>query len=420
MANTSIVKAAETVIPLDIQWKRIRKGIRSQRTLIKLDSRQQSYATNSNYIIEFVLPNLNFIDLRRGTLDINLSISTGPGGTYKRLSQGVECIINRMNIKTSNIVEEIREYNLNAAIFQEAEVEPNINDIIMHSLCGYGSQAERNAWGASEKQYQMPIKSSYFQSGIIPVEAIKEVITVQFFLETPENCIETDAPGPYVISIRDAELHYDELSLDQEAKRRILTAIAANGLEVAGKAVQHYSNTAMSQREQFQINHRTDAVDKIINIMRPDADLTTPAINDRFITWRPYNITQFSLKIDGKIYPNEPILVFSGGADGTEAYKEYLKSYGKWFVGGTTDTPARLDITSFTTERFLAILDLSAHPTDTDLISTFSSRNMHANLIYDVQFNAVPPETIRLDTFVNYQIVYTITKQGLLRSTYGA
>jgi hypothetical protein len=404
----------QVVIPDDLKWDQIKGGIKCKRTLIKLDSRESNYATNSSYIMKFVLPNSRLVDLRRGCLDVNVKIENlGPPATYFRLSQGADCIIDRFTIKTNQLVEDVRDYPIIAALHHEAIVEPNIQDTFGYSLYGYGTKTMRNQWAQQEKQYILPIHSSYLASGLIPTKAIHQDVTLEFYLSSPTNVIESDGQGPFVITIRDAELHYDEIELADDVEARIIGAIESQGLSVSGKAYEVYNFALKSLKEQIQINHRTDAISSIINIMRRDDVLSRMDVDDKYVNWYRYFLNQFNLKIDGRLFPNEPI---NAGADSVEAYVEYVKWIDRWHVNGPKVTPTRINIYSFLNSKFLAVVDLTQYPGD-NLVNNFSSKNMHANMILDLSFDQVPASTIRLSTIVEYTIIYTI-KDGKLTSTF--
>jgi hypothetical protein len=407
--NTS-TEFASRVIPQSMRWPVAKQGMSLDRRLFKLDSQQPSYSSDSGSIITFILPKEELGDFRRSCLDLNVTLVPSGVGTYARLSQGAYSMFKRFRIKTGTEIEDLREYNLLMSMLIETTLEDNIVDTIGYSMYGYGTQAERNAWGLTQKQYLLPIYSSFLALGLIPLGFIKETITIEFTLDIPNNFIEHDYTGGVKIVINDAELHYDVVIPPLDYSNAVFSRLSTSGLRMTAKVFEHYTNVLKAAKEMVNINHRTDSVESIVTIFRTDADMANPAINDKFINYQRYGLQQYQSKINSVIYPQEPIIA---GADPLETFIEYLKWIGRWKIRGDELNPTKMTMTSFESNKFLAIINLAQHPEEENaLINNLSTKNSSSSVILELYFNAPPASFVRADSFVEYNVVYEIDKMG--------
>jgi len=405
----STQNALVQVIPASMRWSSIRSGIAIHRDRYKLDSLQSEYATTTNRIIKFELPNQNFIDFRRGGLDVNVTITT-TGGTYKRLAQFATSLFSRFTIRTGVEIEDIKEYNLLTSILQTTAVESDVHETVGNALLGFGTQAERNAWGAVQTQYIIPVFSSFLNTGLIPISFIRDKVCVEFYIADAINIVETDGTNP-IVTITDAELHYDIVVADDSYTNQVATQLRTTGLNLGAKTWEHYANTFNSARATVNINHRSDSVEDIVSTMRTDSTLQNPLINDKMMNWYRFGLTQYSLKINSVIIPQEPIDT-TGRA--VEAYLEYLKWLGKWHIHGVYKNPPNITGNNFTLDKFLIVNELTQHPGEMNLVNPVGTKHISSTLFMDLLLSAPPPSTVRIDSFVEYYITYNINTSGKL------
>lgn len=219
------------VIPDSIKFATPKQGPPGTRKEFRLPPAASTYATNTDNIVRFFFNNDSVIDFTRGGIAFDLTI-TAPGATYVRLAQGVWSIFNRVRLTTGVELEDIREYGrLHSSLF-EMYREPDVG-AVLGEVYGYGTQAERNTWGATAaNDYMMPLLAGLFLSGPLPMGIFSQRVQLELYLEDPLRCVETDSAGPVVITLTNVYFHYEVLHLSPMTTSQLIST-AMGGVRYA-------------------------------------------------------------------------------------------------------------------------------------------------------------------------------------------
>jgi len=406
--NSVLIQSVGKVIPNSLRWPEIKSTIPTKRTETKIKALQQNYSARGNKIIRFYIPNVSFLDFRRGYISFILQ-TTRTNGTYIRPSNGSWTIFERIRLKTSVDIEDIRNYNTISTVLYEISTHPEVTATVGKNLYGMGTQAERNLFETTPVRVIMPIPSQFLLSGVIPMQFITERVELELYIDDPINCLETDSTTNDIL-ITDPWLVGEKIDPDPSYTNSVVSSLASTGLNLNFTMWENYINSFSTQKASLNINHRSDSIESIISVMRSDVSVSNPTINDRFYNWSKYNLQQYQLKINGEFEPEEPIDT-TGNA--TQNYIIFLKWLGKWSGRGIYYNPPNIDNVTYNNSRFLLINDLQAHP-DSGYLNPRSTSHASATMQIDLLLGSVPPTNIRVDSFVQFHTIVTINRLGKL------
>jgi hypothetical protein len=408
IANTSKKMLARR-IPDSMKWNRVKESVNCRRVEMKIKPEQTTYANNSNPIIRFMLPNIDFLDFRQAYLRFTLTITPAGGATYTRLSQGIWSMFDQIRITTGSMeLEKVLYLNLITSFIHEMIADPFIVATTDRVLHGVGTQTDRNTWGATTaKSYCLPISSGFLNSGLMPMGFMKDTMYVEWYICNPALCCETDGTGTApVLTVNFPELVCMRCTPSNDYMNMVKRKIGRGGIGFGFKSWLVYQNTPTpSATFSFQISHRTSSVDSIVNIMRNSVDLNNMLINDRLVTYRYNNISTYQLRWNGIIIPDEPVYCGNGGI---QPYIILLKWLGCWQSTGVYhDTPNINELHWTTTvpngvgDRFCFINDLTTMATS-GLFSPVSSSEIASTIQADIVLTSVPAQAIQIDSMVCY------------------
>lgn len=402
----------QVFIPNSLRFNPTKKGLAARRVPFKLRSEQQTYATNNNKLIRFILPNNAIYDTRNGyiTFTVNLSVT---GGTYSRIHQGIFSIMNRLRIlAASTEVEDLRDYNRIYSMLWEMKNPQLVTANIGTNVMGFGTQAQRNAL-SPQSDYAMPVMSGILNNELLPLDNLQSGLVLEFYLEDPSVCVETDGTNP-VITISNLVFHYERLELDNEYRSFIRSYINSNGLQIGFHTWERLINALTTgQSQNLMINHRSSSMNGILNVLVDSSQTNVTTINDKFLNWPPLSMTQTNVIINGSIFPDEPIdTVF---ANRYEPYHAYCRWVQKTKLNGIIPISPSIDSASFAVDRFVQIDDFEAYPEVSDIVNPFTTLANNSTIIKKLVFSAVVPANYQLDSWVEYFRQIAITVNGSIR-----
>lgn len=400
------------VVSSELQYKRPKLGLRTDRKEVKLASDFPQYITTGNRKIRFTVPNSGFADFRKGYLSFNLTLLVGGAPTYSRLANMVSSIFERFRLTGANSgdIENVQNFNLIKQFEHATTVEPDVDDVL-GEVYGVGTQAQRNLWATATKQYVMPLGSNALGIDIWPLKYMTDNLIVEYTLDDPTRHVETDGTTP-VITLDNVQLHYDKLVPDPAWEKTVATAIGSQGLEMGYRATEVYQNVIAASNSSNIINHRSAAVDYVACVLRTASTLGTLTTNDRLSTWIPSNVTNYYMKLNNDLHPEEPI-------DSTtrQAYLALLRFMGKWHVDGLQVDAPTISPADFASNRFIMTLDLRQN-LDKELINQTDTSHMASDITFEVRMSAPPPAQLQMDSFVQYYTAVFITPQGKVQIRY--
>ena len=226
MTNNDKLGALPMVIPSSIKFASPKQGPPGKRKEFRMPPEASTYTSNSTNIIRFFFNNSGLIDFTRGFLAFDLTI-TAPGSTYARVAQGIWSVFNRVRLTTGAELEDMREYGRMQTLLWETNRDPDVG-AALGEVYGYGTQAERNVWGATaNKDYTMPLLCGLFLTGPLTMGLFRQRLQLELYIEDVLRCIETDSPGGIVLTFTNVYFHYETLELDDSTMSAISAAAVA-------------------------------------------------------------------------------------------------------------------------------------------------------------------------------------------------
>jgi len=382
-----------------------------------------NYSTAGDNVIRFVLPKKN-IDFRQGHLSISVRITT-VGSTYQRLCQGgaMSCI-NKIRWAVGSVEETTEYYNRIQNMLYNSGVPPDVISTVGQDLLGYGTQAERNAYGTGVTEYSVPVNIGIFNQGALPLAYLERDcdFIVEFYMENPLWVVESDGTSP-VIEFINVRWHYHALcSSDGSYESGVQSDVASGKLQLAYGNWAAYQSAVNNNIVEARINWNGNSLASIINYFFDQSSLSDMTVNDKFTTWiktftNGTTIQDFQLQLkDGMWVPSEAIIC---SGSGNRAFHTYLDWKGLWNGDAESTKPSPIDLDSFNQDQFLMVNNLTIVPTDYkerrflfNQLSTMTSSN---NTLLRVNLTGVPPAQIVVYHFVNYGCLLNVSSNGKIR-----
>lgn len=391
---------ASFVVPTSLKWQKPKYGPRGTRKEFRLPSVTSSYSTNSDKIVRFNFNNSGLVDFRRGFLSFDLTLTTN-GGTYRRLSQGVWSIFNRLVLKTGATLEDIREYNLLHSLIFECTKSYDVQDVLGPDAYGYATQSVRNAKGANVTNYSMPLICGFMLSGIVPLGVLQQVLQLELYIDEPVRFVETDGTNP-VITLTNVFMHYDVLCLGDEFTAAINSMTTSSGLCYPFRSFTYYTQPLITAQSNLVIPHSSSGIESYINVMRRSDTMNSMTVNDKFLTWNKNDCFDAQLRFNNDFYPLEPVK-YDG--DQLQGYITYLKWVDSWKLAGIyTKTTPTITAQAFNTDRFVIINQIETNPNE-GLISDKSTTMAGNNVFLRLTLNSSPANPTNMETFVQWYSV---------------
>lgn len=404
------------VVPESLKFQPSRRGLSARRVPVKIRSENQTYASNNNKLVRFMLPNNAIYDTRAGYLTFTLALTT-TGGTYKRIHSGIFSIFQRLRIlAASTEIEDLRDYNRIYCALWEMVNPIEVTSNIGVTTLGFGSQLQRNALGAAvSTDYACPLFSGVLNTELLPFDNINAGVILELYLDDAVNVVETDGTVP-VITISNPVLHLERLDLEPSYRASLASYVSANGLKIGFRTWDRFINSLTTGSQQnLTINTRNSSMNGILNFLINSSQLQNTLINDKFITWVPTptaggTLQQTVLQINGTIFPDEPIDCVNYSR--YECYQMYCRWVMKWKMNGFLAIAPPINSNAYQSSRFVQIDDLEAYPEEGDLVNPFTTLSNNNTLIKKLQFSAAIPSGWQLDSWVEYFKEIIIAQNG--------
>lgn len=386
------------VVPDTMIYPNPKAGPGGSRKEARLSPLQGQYSVTTGMqgdnIIRFELNAADIIDFCRGGFAFDATLTTTGVSTYMRMAQGAWSMVYRLRILSgSTELEDIREYGRLHSILFELFREPAVGGVL-GSVFGYGTEAQRNIWGATAtKDYMLPLLAGLLISSPLPMSVFKKKLRLELWLDDPSKFVETDSNGPVTLTLTSLYLHYEVLQFMDPSMSTMMENAISN-VRFPYKTYQFYITNLSNAIQDVLIPHASDAIDGFISIYTNTSQWSTMTINDKYLTW-PYNNTQqFTLKVDNEFFPIEPVFA----QNDPQAYLQYLRMINKWHLDGVYKEPPTISFEDFNNNRFIIINDLRMYP-GTGLVNNFSTARSGNNLFERLQLQAAPPANTSLLTY---------------------
>lgn len=391
-----------------------------------LRPQDNTYATNGNNIVRFNFPAEN-MSFKHGFLILTATI-TKTGGTYARLSQGAHTMFYRSRLVIGAYEEECQYLNRLQTFLWNSRVQEDVQSSIGVDLLGFGTQFQRNGWGAGPKDYTIALKIGFLTNNeIIPFKKLLEGGRQQAFLElTLENplaFIETDGTNPQ-LTISNLRFNYEQIcSTDGSFEAKLAQVIESGNLKLGYDVWTVYQNALLNNTNDIQIQWTGNSLNTIANQIVDSSTQNNPLVNDKYSTWlktlsNGATAFQYQHQINTNWIPQEAMLC-SGDAD--RPFHHYLNYAGVYKEDGIMHFGAPISQGSFVTNQFLMICDVRSVPkeigaqliqkdTQFNNLSTSSA----SNTIFRFELSAAPPVNQVVYHLINSATLVCVSADGVL------
>jgi hypothetical protein len=424
--DATIYARLQEKVPETLVYKLPKRGLTGSRTMVKLRPENQTYTSNQNKQIRFLLPNNTIFDFRYAYLEFTFSIAA-TGGSYYRIAQGIWSMFQRLRIRYGSVdIEDSREWGrLFSWLFQIAVPNLVATNLGVTDM-GIGTQAQRNAQGGNNSgttcTVYMPIWSGIFNSIFVPFQALAGGLWMELFLDDAVNFVETDGTNP-IVTVSNLILHCERLDLDNDYQKKVISYVRANGFEFAYNAWDCYQNSLNTgTQQQITINNKSSSVNAYVNYFRLTTSIANPLVNDKYVTfpYQPLGLLQYNILINSNVYPDEPILINvsgNGGAHGYEAAQMMYRYLNKWKTNAMIAIAPPVPIQYYAdalglSDMFIFFIDMSTYPQDPDLVNSFTTLLNQSTTILMMKFPAAIPANYELNTWIEYFKVAKIRSDG--------
>lgn len=415
--NKTVFGNTQEVIPESMKFSSLKRGAPATRTRIRLRPEQNQYSTQSNQKIQIKIPNDCIIDFRDAHWVFKISIQV-TGGSYVRLSQGIQCLFERMRtLSGSTQILEVRNWNdlMSKEIFEK--IPPEVLDSVGMSE-GYGSQADRNAAGSQVTEYNMCFMDPLLGKQLVPLHKLKGLLQMELYLDNAQKFVETDGTNP-IVTLSDLELHCDRVELSQSYLQQVDSFIAANGFTIGFLTWERYDNNLISggQTQDLRINAKQASVNGIKNYFNASNTVSDTTVNDKFLTWPKLDLFQSQLIINSKTRPDEPVLVQQ--AQGANAWKIYTNWIGYSRGDGFIRIAPPINEYDFNnSNQFVYIDDFEAYREESDLINPFTTIGNQTDILQKLVFSSNIPANYQRFSWLQYYQKNQIFANGTVNVTY--
>ncbi len=370
-----------------------------------------TYNAKSNNKIRIDIPNTDIWNFQNGWFAADLTLSsdgtpTDGNPAYLRMVQGSWNAFERIrHLSNLSPIEEMYPY-WQLYTFQWVFEQSETIEQSFHEELGIGTQAERNAWGTITKRFIFPIDLGWISSGPFPAKYINATQSLEFFLSSPSQFIESNC-GNLNFTFSNVEIHAYKMTnkfpnvinefRGTSWEEGFARFVRSGTYEVMLDYFDWYQNTPISQQGDYLIPVKTAAIQGIYTVFGNVQNIANPLINDRIITFPKLSIDQFQLKIFSKLYPDQPVDCRN---EGFQPYQFYLNFVNAWtinaFPGESPDQPdaineAPVKLAEFNTDAWTAICDFRSTRKVPSINPIFNADNTTGDIRLTLRFSAAVP-----------------------------
>lgn len=402
-------------IPADLKVGKIKSAIGAKRIPIHIRADQTQYDTNTNRLIRIALPTGSNFDMRKAHLTFTLALAK-TGGSYIRVHQHIFSIFNRLRVLYGSVaIEDNRDYNRRCHIVNQAENNRQAEWQTQGLSMGFGTQAQRNAWGAATStDYVCQLFSGIINTEFLPFENFKKTFYLELYLEDPTVCLETDGTNP-VITISNIMFNIEHLELQKNFRESLASLVATKGLVIGWHNYERNTQALTTgQNQTINITQKHSSINGFMNIFVNSAAINDMTQNDRMLTWPSLSLSLAQLFINNKTFPDEPIdCVFSNSSF---VYDDYLKWIDSKHTNYLLKMPVPISQYEFVnSSKFLQIDNFEAFPGADDLINPMNNIDSTVNIQKRLTFPGSIASNYQYDTYIKYFTVVQLFTDGTVK-----
>lgn len=386
--------------------------------------------------IRFDIPNTNIWNLIPGYLSFDLTLSSDgiviPPSVlppYVRIRQGTWSLINRArHLDNLQPIEEIFPYNIIYNFLWTFKQSSDYANAVGPDLMGIGTKNQRNIWGAGTFKFLMPIYLGWIRAGPFPAKYMKNTQSIEFFLEDPSVCLESNC-GALNYTMSNVELHAykmlpgfpgTEMSIESLAWEETLRRQIDSGeYKVMIDYWDWYQNTPVQITGDYLVPIKTAAIKGIFTVLSNVNNVGNPQIDDTMNTYLKLQTSQYYLKVFTNLYPEQPVEC-RGMA--IEAYMFYLNYVNAWKIGGflnedqpdfpNSQSDVPVSIQEFNDIAFAMIADFRSTRYRDCINPIFNTDSSTTDTRFYLRFDAPPPAGTSLYHIAESSAIYGLTSRG--------
>ena len=198
---------------------------------------------------------------------------------------------------------------------------------------GYGTAAQRQLWGATARDYSIPLGSYFVGAHSFPAFTHGSELTLEVQLAAAVDCMETATAATvptYTGAVASTYLSYDALVIRPEAKKAFLAPFtnadgSLNPIPFMFKTWRTSSSVVLAAATDAELvsSIRSASLTDVWAIARPQATLSTLATLNRIEDYRFPTLLSLQLDLNGVQYPSQRVLCTA--ANGFEAYSYVMR-----------------------------------------------------------------------------------------------
>lgn len=301
------------------------------RQPIYVDPQNLNASTNSNSKISFQINSDVMYDFSRCSLRFNAS-ATRVGGTYVRFSSPISTVIDKVIVKIGGVVvEELLDYGLLDSIISNQSASNSFQSTVGYVLMGFADQATRNLWATQGRQYQINLRLASLQQ-VMFTNLLAERVMIEIYLKSPEECLECDGVGSYLVT--NAQIGLDQFIFSEKIdyKSVVMEELMKSGsFQVNFNTYNHDTQTVTGAGSQsLTISAKYKSTKYFMMIMRDTNTVSSQATNNKFSTYNNNGLINYQFRVNGSNYPVNYIDCRGGGVGtvrGTDLYIQQLEVF---------------------------------------------------------------------------------------------
>ena len=425
------LNALPTVLPETLITPVPAKTPQLTRMEKRLQPQETNYASNGNNILTFDFPNAKPIDFREGYLTFDVILTTTqvvpPDQHYERFSQGIYSCLNKVRVIFGSMEDEIQYYNRLYSHIWNSSVDNEVEATMGVDLIGIGTQAQRNAAGASTTgtKYVVPMLYGMFRQGTLPMNALStgtngQLLRVELTLENPLLCVETNGLNPQYQFVN-LRWHYSEVSSeDGSYEREMVKMVQSGNYKIGFETWSVYQNPVLNSAVDVIVQWKGAAINYIASTLVDASTQADTLVNDKFTTWLKTLSNGASL-LNYQHSVNEiwiPVEAVDTAGEAQRAFMMYLNNHGYWSIDGRNAFPAPIDIKTFNANQFIITLNLRSYCRKyidrAEFFNNLSTSTSTSNTLLRMQFTAAPPPQTVVYHFVSNNNLLVASPNGIL------
>lgn len=364
-------------------------------------------------------------DIDFKTMRLRLVGASATGGTNTRFEPGMWTIIDSVELKAGGTrlkyMEDFGEYM--TMRYKMGERPTSYGKEAM----GVGTLAERIAWAAAAQDYIVPLDLLMEDVEIFPRETLLQgqTIIVRINFASVASCIDDDVgAGTETYSIVRPELLYDGVQLDCEARSQMQNAASYYTRRYAetgrghpgltfhsqGYEIKRQTINAGATSEQLDMTFKKASIYRMLYTMRVSATVDTTTSSLRLQNWRLDNITEFSSRIQGLLYPASAIE--TGATTIRRAYDEFLRGSTDQHFDHTPNFPVAISYDKFRgassdgIDNFIAVIDLRSDAAS-DILTGLDTSVSSRTVVFQLRSTPISAQH-NAELFVEYDNAFVI------------